>query len=394
MADNTILNLGTGGDTIATDDISGVKYQRVKLSLGADGTATDVALGSTTKANAIPVTLATDDASVSDTMITGQATQTASGNNILLATAGTGSVDVNGYDAIYIQIIPTGTVSSGVVTFESSNDGTTFVATPMYDIASLTANPVTTVSPATGVNRFFKTSVGFRYFRARISTVIGGGGSIAAVTKLSPHSFFSTQQTVTQATGANLSVAIASGTVTTVSTVTSCTTLANGQTAHSSASTGSPVRVGGRALTTVDTTIATGDASDLIMTTNGAATVKLYAVGELDWTYSAAASGISNTTTAVTIKSAAAASVRNYITSIDISTDGALGAATEVAIRDGAAGTVIWRMKIGTAGLQGGRTINFPTPLRGTAATLLEVVTLTATTTGAVYFNAQGYTAI
>jgi hypothetical protein len=37
MADNTILNLGSGGDTIASDEISGVKYQRVKLIYGGDG---------------------------------------------------------------------------------------------------------------------------------------------------------------------------------------------------------------------------------------------------------------------------------------------------------------------------------------------------------------------
>lgn len=42
MADNTVLNLGAGGDTIATDDISGVKHQRVKMEFGADGSATDV----------------------------------------------------------------------------------------------------------------------------------------------------------------------------------------------------------------------------------------------------------------------------------------------------------------------------------------------------------------
>jgi hypothetical protein len=71
----------------------------------------------------------------------------------------------------------------------------------------------------------------------------------------------------------------------------------------------------------------------------------------------------------------------------------ALGAATELAIRDGAAGTVLWREKIGTPGVPQGVSINFQTPLRGTANTLLEVVTLTASGTGAVYFNAQGYAA-
>lgn len=43
MADNTTLNLATtAGDVIATDDIAGVKYQRVKNTFGADGVATDV----------------------------------------------------------------------------------------------------------------------------------------------------------------------------------------------------------------------------------------------------------------------------------------------------------------------------------------------------------------
>lgn len=42
MADNTVLSTGSGGDTIATDDIGGVKHQRVKVEFGADGSATDV----------------------------------------------------------------------------------------------------------------------------------------------------------------------------------------------------------------------------------------------------------------------------------------------------------------------------------------------------------------
>ena len=43
MADNTTLNVGVSGDVIASDDIGGVKHQRVKVEFGADGTATDVA---------------------------------------------------------------------------------------------------------------------------------------------------------------------------------------------------------------------------------------------------------------------------------------------------------------------------------------------------------------
>jgi hypothetical protein len=42
MTDNTTLNPGSGGDVIASDDIGGVKHQRVKIEHGADGSATDV----------------------------------------------------------------------------------------------------------------------------------------------------------------------------------------------------------------------------------------------------------------------------------------------------------------------------------------------------------------
>ena len=51
MADNTTLNLGSGGDVIASDDISGVKYQRIKLIHGADGTNA----GDVSTSNGLPV---------------------------------------------------------------------------------------------------------------------------------------------------------------------------------------------------------------------------------------------------------------------------------------------------------------------------------------------------
>lgn len=41
LVDDVILNSGAGGATAATDDIAGVHHQRVKLSVGADGSASD-----------------------------------------------------------------------------------------------------------------------------------------------------------------------------------------------------------------------------------------------------------------------------------------------------------------------------------------------------------------
>lgn len=51
MADNTTLNTGSGGDVIASDDISSVKYQRIKLIHGADG----INAGDVSTANGLPV---------------------------------------------------------------------------------------------------------------------------------------------------------------------------------------------------------------------------------------------------------------------------------------------------------------------------------------------------
>lgn len=117
----------------------------------------------------------------------------------------------------------------------------------------------------------------------------------------------------------------------------------------------------------------------------------VYSIPQVNWSYAAAAAGILNTTTAVTIKSAAGAGVRNYLTSLSVVAE-ILGVATEIAIRDGAGGTVVWRIKVGTAGLLGGLYVPLLTPIGGSPNTLLEVVTLSASVTGAVYINASGFT--
>lgn len=51
MSDDVRLNVGTGGDLIAADDIGNVKYPRMKLVHGADGTNA----GDVSTANGLPV---------------------------------------------------------------------------------------------------------------------------------------------------------------------------------------------------------------------------------------------------------------------------------------------------------------------------------------------------
>lgn len=215
----------------------GVKPSSVKPQ---DGRPNDNDMEETLSYNCVynPLNDTWDRMQSQDLTVTGQGVQTAVGQNIILATAGTGSTDSIGYRMISLQVTPTGTVSSGVVSFEGSNDNVNFVPVLLYDDASATANPVTTVSPTTGVSRFFSGPLHFRYFRARISTIIGGGGSIQAFTVLRQTSFQPDIYTITQATAANLNATI-TGVLTTVTPGVAATNLGKAEDAvHASGDTG------------------------------------------------------------------------------------------------------------------------------------------------------------
>lgn len=151
----------------------------------------------------------------------------------------------------------------------------------------------------------------------------------------------------------------------------------------------STVVVGGIVRTAPITTPTAGDAMRHTSSVGGLLITEQHGVPELTWNYAAAAGGIVNSATAVPVKGAAGSGVRNYVDALHIAHD-ALGGATEFAIRDGAAGTVLWRAKLQTPASESSD-IHFDPPLRGSANTLLEVVTLTAVT-GGVYVNLQGHT--
>jgi hypothetical protein len=64
MADNVELDPGTGGASVATDDVGGQHYQRVKLTDGATDSSTAIAAGGGTEATALRVTVASDSTGV------------------------------------------------------------------------------------------------------------------------------------------------------------------------------------------------------------------------------------------------------------------------------------------------------------------------------------------
>lgn len=63
MADNVDITPGTGA-TVAADEVGGALYQRVKVAVGADGAAADLAPGQAAMAASLPVVIASDQGAV------------------------------------------------------------------------------------------------------------------------------------------------------------------------------------------------------------------------------------------------------------------------------------------------------------------------------------------
>jgi hypothetical protein len=155
-----------------------------------------------------------------------------------------------------------------------------------------------------------------------------------------------------------------------------------GNAAHDATISGNPVRTAGRAVTSNYTAVAGGDVADLITTVLGVQIEKPYSIPEADWQVAPSAVTV---ITDIVLKATGGASLRNYVTGIQMKNVGAVD--TEVVIKDGS--TVIWRGFL-KANMITGDVINFTTPLRGTLNTAMNFACLTAAN---VYISAQGYQA-
>ena len=146
-----------------------------------------------------------------------------------------------------------------------------------------------------------------------------------------------------------------------------------------------PVVVAGVGATANPTVVVTGRGVEFLTTLVGAQIVKPFSIPELDWNFAGPIAGL--TTAADTAaKTAAGASVRNYVTALQVQNTSAT--ASEFQIKDGAA-TVLWRclLPANSSFLD----ITFPSPLKGTANTALNIQAVTAGSV--VVANLQGYAA-
>lgn len=151
----------------------------------------DMVNGSMPSSQSMPVALPIEQ--VQDLIVTGQAGQSAVGQNIILATAGTGAFDTLNpstgvsYRSWYMQVIPSASIT-GTIIFEGSNDNITFNQIPSIDESNNTGGVTNNWSIATSANRFFSGKCTFRFIRCRILGAIVGG-TIQAITKFSPETY-------------------------------------------------------------------------------------------------------------------------------------------------------------------------------------------------------------
>lgn len=110
------------------------------------------------------------------------------------------------------------------------------------------------------------------------------------------------------------------------------------------------------------------------------------------WAYAASSGGIVNSNSPVLLIAAGSAGVVNYLKTLDVMAE-ALATATEFIITSGSGGTVLWRTKLTTAGIPSATQFIFDKPLQSAPATALYIQCVTASATGAIYANAQGYSA-
>ncbi|MCX6614256.1 MAG: hypothetical protein NTW74_25880 [Acidobacteria bacterium] len=346
------------------------------VTIASDQAAVPVslaAMGARTIANSLAVSLATDQGALSigepgGSIVTGSIT--ANAQRVAAAMA-----RFNGA-SIYIS----GTYAGVNLSFEASFDnGVTYTA---VNAVAINGNTVLTATGAlTNTVAAYKVYCpGATHVSVRSTAWTSGTQSV----RIAPYAIaMDPNPVVTGALNANQTVNVAQwGGTNSLNGGTAGSLGVGGLAADSAAVSGNPVQTGGRVRVAVDTTLAANDAMALTGTSGMQLLMKPYGLPETDWQFASLITGA----TVTAARAAGAAGVRNYVTAVQYQNTSAT--ASEIQIQDGA--TVIWRGQA-AASMVAPAVIALPTPLRGTAATALNVQLIT--TGSNTFVNLQGYQA-
>jgi len=376
VADNTVLNTGTGGDTVGSDDIAGIKFQRVKLIHGADG----VNDGDVAATNPFPVEL-TDGANTLTIRGTGEA------EVLLTNTSATGSITANGQS---VTMALEGTMSSiiqvlgtwvGTLEFQLSPDG----GTTYYRHECLNPNAASElVFSTTTANGIFQPTSpgGFTHVRITSTAWTSGTANIVMAGSMGVNSFpvFARETNSLLPTygvqiggsdGTNLQFLRASnsapaGTEYALITrsIPSGDDTVVGKAAHDAAVAGNPVRMAGKANANEPTAVADGDTCDAWVDLQGRRVVILNFPANVAADSTTGPKVTTLTTTSdVALVAAPGASLSVYVTGVSASNGSAT--LTRVDLKDGT--TIRQSMYLAASG--GGFVASFNPPWKITANT-------------------------
>jgi len=254
------------------------------------------------------------------------------------------------YESITVQVTSAGT--SCTITYETSDDNTTWVSIGGLNVSNVGASANTQTSTTLTILQFPRKAL---FFRARVSTY--GSGTVSVVGSLSKVPVATLGQVF----------------------------IGGGTSAEGGGGGTNPIAIGLECRTSSKTSVGNATLVRPIATTDGRQITRLNSIPENEWQYAAQSGGITNTSD-VALVAAQGAGIKNYLTGLSVANANAT--ASEIVIKDGAS-TVIWRMYLAAnAPIQ---SIKFVTPLQSSANTALNVACITTGTQ--TYVSAQGYKA-
>lgn len=284
------------------------------------------------------------------------------------------AVQIEGYSAIGFQMVATSLVGHNA-TFEVSMNAVGDAATGEWDGTSGDWFPI--IADRTNANSYTATET--------TTGTLAATPTYGWIVNCGPWKFFRIRATAHTSGTATYTIRPGYESCA-VKPATSVNLGGGAAAAHDVAVSGNPVRTAGRALTSNYAAVSTGDTADYVTTLVGAQITKPYSIPEGDWQFACATGGIVNTTDVVA-KAAGAAGIRNYVTGIQLRNANTV--ATEFVIKDGS--TVIWRGYVSATATEAPISVTFATPLRGTAATAINIACIT--TAAQVYASLQGFQA-
>lgn len=395
MSDNVAITQGAG-TTIATDDVGGAQYQRIKVGLGADGSATDAVGGAGAVSAAVQrVTLASDDPAVTALQIMDDWDESDRLKvNPIVGQAGVAA----GAGAVGVTV-PRVTLASddpAVTALQIMDDwdetdrckvniiaGQVGVAGGSGVVSALTQRVVlaTDVALPAGTNAIGKLSAnsGVDIGDVDVTSVpadpfglnadaASASGSISAKLRAIATALGITAFDLGQGSGGTRTLRVSAEAV-----------------AHDGIDSGNPVKMGGRARSSEIAAVASDDRVDFIADLTGKQIVLPYANPE-NYVSGAITSAMTGTTS-TSLVAAPGAGLRNYINTIIVSNAHAT-VGTDVIIQDGSGGTTL--LTIPAAAVYGGAVITLTTPLRQpTANTALFCANVT--TGASTKVSAVGY---